>query len=214
MLRLFLVRHGQTAWNVEGKQQGYSDIPLDANGVLQAQQTAFRFSNELLTAVYSSDSARSLVTAETIASQHKTEICVDKRLRERNYGEWEGKSQDELRSQHKEAYQEYVSDPVLYCPTGGESGIDLFMRVSYFLSDLLEQHQNGSVVIVGHGGSLSVLLASLLNGTPATGMCFRLHNCSITESIVRTDGRRFLIHFNDISHLNPAPQLNLPPYLL
>ena len=90
MTEIWIVRHGQTDWNVEGRYQGQADRPLNAVGLAQAQQAAEQLRGRDFAAIYSSDLQRARVTAEIIAGQLGLPVQVDRRLREVNQGEWEG----------------------------------------------------------------------------------------------------------------------------
>ncbi|MCH8273958.1 MAG: histidine phosphatase family protein [Armatimonadetes bacterium] len=205
MLRLLLARHGQTEWNALRRNQGQADTPMDETGYRQARQLAAALAAEQIDAVYSSDLARCLETARPIAEAARIEPVADRRLQERDYGEWEGRTPDELEQEDPQALAAYRADPVLNGPTGGETGIDVFCRAGYFLTDLLKAHSEGVVVVVAHGGSIAALLAALLHGPPSTATCFRLQNCSVSEVVLEADGVRRFVRFNDISHLAPAP---------
>lgn len=202
MIRLLIVRHGQTAYNREFRNQGRADIELDEVGVEQAQCLANALAEFEPDAIYSSPLKRASATAEVIARAR--EVHLDPRLAERDYGSWEGKTRDEIALEDEESHTLYRADPVTSASGGGETGIDVFMRSVAFLHDLFARHEAGDIVVVTHGGSGSALIAALLNGSPATADCFRLSNCSVTEILV--DGpRRRLARFDDHSHLDSPP---------
>lgn len=205
MLRLFIVRHGQTSWNLSGRNQGRADIELDETGLAQAEEFANSFREEKIDLVYSSDAKRAAATAAALAKLLGIEVETDHRLRERDYGTWEGKTRAEIEAEDGKAYAEYKTDPATKRTGGAESGIEVFARAGYFLSDLLKQHEDGNYVIVTHGGTGSALIAALLHGSPATANCFRLSNCGITEFTIEKNGRRRLLRFNDCGHLSCAP---------
>jgi broad specificity phosphatase PhoE len=204
MLRLLIIRHGQTSWNLEGRNQGHADIELDETGIQQATEFANALREENVDTIYSSDMKRTIATAEVLSKSIKVPVLQDKRLRERDYGEWEGKTHEEIELQDPEKLKAYGSDPTLNAAGGAETGIDVFARVGYFLVDLLREKQDGTVAIVTHGGAGSALLAALIHGSPATASCFRLTNAGITEITIDKRGRRRLVRYNDPSHLNCA----------
>ena len=205
MLRLLIIRHGQTSWNLEGRNQGHADIELDETGLQQAKEFANALKEENVDTIYSSDMKRTMATAKALSKSIKVPVLQDKRLRERDYGEWEGKTHEEIEIEDPENLHAYRLDPTLRSSGGAETGIDVFARVGYFLVDLLREKQDGTVVIVTHGGAGSALIAALIHGTPATASCFRLTNCGITEVTIDSRGRRRLIRFNDPSHLACTP---------
>ena len=202
MLRVLIVRHGQTSYNKEFRNQGHADIELDEVGHAQAACLADTLSGEEIDAVYSSPLKRAHATAIAIAKG--ADVTVDKRIAERDYGRWEGKTRDEILETDAEAFGLYRTDPVIHTSGGVETGVEVFMRCVAFLADVFQKHEEGTVLIVTHGGSGSALIAALLHGSPATADCFRLSNCSITEVLIEGPRRR-LVRFDDHTHLDEAP---------
>src|SRR5881227_154431 len=96
-MRLYLVRHGQTSWNVEQRAQGHTDIPLDEEGLRQADMLGHSFASASVDRVLTSDLIRSVQTAEPIANYSGAPMHIDRRLRERSFGSWEGLPFDEFR---------------------------------------------------------------------------------------------------------------------
>ncbi|MEM4408827.1 MAG: histidine phosphatase family protein [Candidatus Caldarchaeum sp.] len=205
VLRLLLMRHGQTAWNAERKNQGQVDIPLDDIGVEQSRQLACAIASKSLTALFSSDLMRCVRTAEIVAEQAKTPVRMDPRLRERNYGDWEGKTPDEVLREDPDLLHAYRKDPTLVAPKNGETGLEVYCRTVSFLFDFLRTYQQGVFGIVAHGGTVATLLTALLGAPPSTSACFRIRNCSLTEFVIEPNGRRRLERFDDVQHLDPPP---------
>ena len=98
--RVFLLRHGQTAWNAEMRIQGQLDIPLDDTGLWQAQRLALALSGEHLDAVYSSDLQRARQTAAPLAAAAGLPVQLDPGLRERGFGSWEGHTYAEMEQRY------------------------------------------------------------------------------------------------------------------
>ena len=103
MTEIILARHGETDWNSGRRVQGHTDIPLNAAGVDQARALAEQLAGEPLTAVFSSDLSRALDTARAVADVHGLEVTVDPRLREKNFGTWEGLTDVEIAERFPEA---------------------------------------------------------------------------------------------------------------
>lgn len=200
MTRFVLLRHGQTAWNLERKNQGKEDIPLDETGHRQVEQTVAALAGASFDVVWSSPLRRAAQTAERFAEPTGCAVRVDARLAERSYGEWEGRTPEEIGA----PYEEYRRDRVLYRPPGGETGIEVFSRCVSFLYDAIRDAHR-SHLVVSHGGTIAFLTAALLQASPATAAALRLANCSLTEVVIVPDGRRVLVRFNDVSHLDPKP---------
>jgi len=166
MTRFCLVRHGQTAWNLEGRYQGQSDIPLNAAGLEQARELARTLQNVRFDAVYSSDLVRALETANTIIALHDhLQVHVDPRLREINQGEWEGVQIEEIRTQYAHLWQARQVDPVNLRPPGGETVGEVFQRMHSALDEIAGLYLGGNVLVVSHGLALATILC-FIQGFP------------------------------------------------
>lgn len=198
-MRLYLIRHGQTAWNAEGRAQGHADIPLDAHGEAQANAVGEAFRHIHLDAVLSSDLDRASNTAKPICTATGTPLLVDARLRERSMGVFEGQPFDAFRV-HLRAMatpdDPYHVDARL---EGGESARDVWDRLEGVVESHLAVHPR--LAVVSHGGTCSLLLARLLRGTPLTGRAFRFANGSITELSLNANGLWVMERYNDTAHL-------------
>src|SRR5579871_641611 len=119
MLRLYIVRHGETEWNRDGRVQGHTDVPLSGEGIEQARRVAERLSREPISAVWSSDLARALDTARAIAAPHDLEVHSTPLLRETMLGEWEGLTEPEIVARGDSArFQAWRRDPAVNRPPG------------------------------------------------------------------------------------------------
>lgn len=118
---MYLIRHGQTDWNDEGRYQGRTDSTLDAIGQAQAARLAAALSRALLTAVYTSALSRARATAEAIAAPHALPIIVVEQLGEVALGAWEGMTAAEIREQFgPDVLDRRLEDPH-FAPPGGET---------------------------------------------------------------------------------------------
>lgn len=151
MLELWLVRHGQTDWNIDGRIQGQSDVPLNAAGRAQAQALARELADVPFTAVYSSDLERARETAKIIAAPHCLPVKIDVRLREINQGEWEGLNLIDIRERYDWEYRHNQSYSPDFRPPGGESAREVAERVQAAIEDIHKEHPNGAVLVVTHG---------------------------------------------------------------
>ena len=133
---LYLVRHGQTDWNAEGRLQGHADRPLDTIGRIQAAAVAQRLASVRLEAIYASDLVRAVATARAIAAYHGLEVIRDPRMREVGYGEWEGNRIGELAQRYPMQVAGWRSDPPAYLPPGAESPHAVRQRVAGFLQEM------------------------------------------------------------------------------
>ena len=165
MIKLCLLRHGQTAWNQEGRWQGHADPPLNAAGLEQARLVAEELKSTCFAAIYSSDLQRARVTAEAVAIFHALPVKTDVRLRELNMGAWEGQLVADIPNLFPAAWAERQADPVESRPPGGESVRQLAQRVSQGMDAICQSNDSGQFLIVSHGLALAAFLC-LAQGHP------------------------------------------------
>jgi 2,3-bisphosphoglycerate-dependent phosphoglycerate mutase len=212
LLTLYLVRHGETAWNAQSRLQGQTDIPLSDNGRQQARLLGAHWAAGIpphFAACYASDLDRARETAQILldALPGSTPVLqTDTRLRERNFGVWEGLTPHERAVKFGEV-------DTRDCPEGGEFWEDVWARMLSFLEMLWEKYntQDASVLVVGHGGSLRCWLA-YADGLGAEDLRrYQLPNTSLsiitlqgnfTDSLEITQ-KRILLR-TDTTHLTPC----------
>jgi broad specificity phosphatase PhoE len=148
--RILLVRHGETDWNLNRRLQGHADRPLNETGREQAHGLAADLAEEQLEAVYSSDLSRASETARIVADARGLDVTMLPELRERHFGTWEGLTDEEIHERFPEAADGVLGD--------GESRDQLDRRVLGALSRIAEEHPNGTVLVVSHGGPLRAVL--------------------------------------------------------
>lgn len=161
MKRFCLVRHGQTDWNLAGRYQGQSDVPLNANGRAQARSLAELLRNQSFFAVYASHLQRAKETAEIIAADVNLTVLLDSRLAEVNQGEWEGQQIDTIKARYTGLWQQRSLDPVSVRPPGGETVAEVARRVHAALDDIADHHLAGPVLIVSHGLALATVICTV-----------------------------------------------------
>ena len=195
MRELWFIRHGQTDWNLNGRIQGTSDIPLNATGIAQAKTLRPRLARMSFDGIYSSDLDRAHTTCTTALPG--ADVVPDERLRELSFGILEGARWSELDEEQAEAAREWKVDPTTRRLPGGESYRDLMHRVEAFVAGLPEE---GRFVAFAHGGSiLSALYATVGQPNGATWR-MEIENCSVTR--LRFDERGVtVLCTNDCAHL-------------
>jgi len=181
MIRLFLVRHGQTAWSAERRYQGSTDIPLNETGLRQAEALARHFAAKGIAAIYSSDLQRALQTAAVIGQAAGLAVIPDARFRETSFGEWEGKTYMEMQQQWPRELAAWQRDPIANTPPGGESLADLLQRAASGLRAIEQKHQDQTVLVVAHGGVLRAALCSALDWPSPTFWRIELGSASFSE---------------------------------
>lgn len=172
-MKIYVTRHGQTDWNVQGKTQGRADIELNEVGIKQAKQTKEELKNIDIDLIICSPLKKAKKTAEIINEGRNIQIIFDNQIIERNFGEFEGKKIkfDEFwdynahpRYQRAETIQEIIS------------------RISNFLDKIKEEYKDKNVLLVTHGG-VSIAINCYFKGIPEDGKLINycLHNCEVQE---------------------------------
>ena len=157
--RICFVRHGETNWNAERRMQGHIDIPLNANGISQAE----RLANALIRVkhsfdvIYSSDLERALHTANAVARALSLDVQITPRLRERNVGKLQGLLLAEAPVLLPEIWQRHIARELDHDLGGGESIRTFHQRMQDILELFLNEHCGQSVLAVSHGGSLDMI---------------------------------------------------------
>lgn len=198
-MRLYLVRHGQTEWNANGRAQGHSDVELDSTGELQAKAVASALSVVPIDHIYASDLKRCMQTGSPLAEQMGLEIKAREDLRERTFGELEGAHYTDIRAFFTAESRVQGLEDYDIRPDNGESLRDVWNRLDKFQREV--ERSQGNIAIFGHGGALGVLLAKLIRSAVATSKSFRFENGAITELIYRPDGFWQLVRYADTTHL-------------
>jgi alpha-ribazole phosphatase len=162
MIRLLLVRHGQTAWSIEHRYQGKTDTALDEIGQRQAAALGRYFGNVAVDAIYSSTLRRAEQTAAAISSAASVPVSLDERLRETSFGLWEGLTYSEIKGRYPQELAAWQNDPMRHTPPQGENLQQLSTRVASFLRDLEQQHAGQTVVCVAHGGVVRAVICHAL----------------------------------------------------
>lgn len=186
MTTVYLIRHGEVAGN-SGEHRtfaGARDLPLTPRGAEQVQAIAARMKHEKLDAIYSSTLQRAWRTAEAIAKFQNLELTRLDAWREVDYGDWEGLSETEIERDYADLWRERVADPWNVSPPNGESYQTLWARLEPAWLDLINAHQGQSVAVVGHNGSLRVLLCQLLGAPPANARRLQIGNCALTKVVL------------------------------
>ncbi len=198
-VRLLLARHGQTSWNVEGRYQGSTDIPLNAHGLEQAAALAARLAAEPLDVIYSSPLQRAHQTAEAVAAYHGLPVHDDPRLQEIGFGSWEGITHQEAEVRDPGALRRWRRDPFAAMPPDGEAIADVEARIAALLRDLAA-HEGQTALLASHCAILQVLLCQALRMDLAGRWRFRLDPAALSELILDPNGNS-ISYINDRHHL-------------
>lgn len=196
MTEIWLIRHGETAWNAESRLQGQLDVPLSPKGIAQAFRVAERLKNSQLAfdALYTSDLSRALQTARPIAENLGLDLWLEPRLREIDVGKLQNKLHEEIKREFPDYYRAVSADPWNTPRPGGESMADVACRVEDFLHELPE----GRFIAVAHGGVIRAALKVVLGLEGLSWRRFHIQNTSITR-LTYPEGSALTV--GDVGHL-------------
>ncbi len=199
---VYLIRHGETEWNLNGRWQGHADVPLNAVGEHQAGLIARRLAAEgvVFDALYSSDLARAHQTARAISAALGVEVHLDRQLREIDLGTWSGLTYEEIRTTHPEEMALLAQGHDL--PRGGGESIGAMgQRVVTALEALVARHPGATLGVVSHGGCIRMLL-SHAEGYYGDGFKRFPHIGNTSLSIVQITQENWIpLLINDMAHL-------------
>jgi len=200
MTRFLMIRHGETAWNADGRIQGHTDVDLTEVGIEQARLAADRLRGEAIDAVYSSDLRRAYVTGEVIAEPHGLGVITTPLLREAYLSAWQGLTMQEVAARFPEDFERYRRDSVANRPAGAERLEDVIARCASFLEEATSAYPDGCVAVAAHGGAIRGILAAAFGVGPELYRCIRLDNGGLT--VLEMDhGRPLLVTLNDTCHM-------------
>lgn len=184
MTALLLARHGETDWNRNHRWQGHTGPPLNETGRRQARALAAQIDG--VEAVYSSDTERARKTAEIVAGRLGVTVSTDARLREVNFGDWEGLTRQEIDARYAGAFTrwEACERPL---PAGVEPDEDMAERVLEALHEIAEAHPDGRVLVVTSGGPIRAAEAHIeaIDQKTARRTLRTIENCSLIEVVIR-----------------------------
>ena len=172
-MKIYVTRHGQTDWNVQGKTQGRTDIELNEVGIEQAKQTKEALKNIDIDLIICSPLKRARKTAEIINEGRNIPIIFEEQIIERNFGEFEGE---------KIKFDEFWDYNLKPNYQRAETIKEIISRISNFLDKIKEEYKNKTVLLVKHGG-VSIAINCYFKGIPEDGKLINycLHNCEVQE---------------------------------
>jgi len=204
-VRITAVRHGETAWNVDTRIQGHTDIDLNPRGQWQAQRLGAALAASGLTHIYSSDLARAHHTAKAIAAHAGIAphaISLHQGLRERAFGVFEGCTYAEIEARWPQDALRWRQRLPDWAPQGGESPRQLRQRVADTVAHIAAQHPGAHIALVAHGGVLDMLYRIATGQEVDTVRTWALGNCAINRLLWTPEGLT-LVGWADTGHLEP-----------
>ena len=201
--RLYLLRHGVTESNRNGRYMGRSHEPLSGDGRWQARQLALRLAQVDLSAVYSSPLRRAQETAEIVAGSHRLPVETEPGFIELDLSRWAGLSAAEIEAKDPEAWHTWCDDPSRLALAGIEPFADLASRVKGAVDGLRRRHPNHSIAVVTHDGVVRMAVLQAMGLALTHYRSIPVDNTSIT--ILELGGvRPYLRALNDIGHLTDS----------
>ncbi|MBZ4417042.1 histidine phosphatase family protein [Myxococcus sp. RHSTA-1-4] len=197
---LILLRHGETEWNSTGRLQGHRDSALNPEGLRQADALAARLVSVSFSALYCSDLGRAVETARRIAARTGHAIVPDARLRERGLGILEGLTREEAGQRHPDVFAEYSAGAPDYVVAQGESTSQRLRHAVECLHELGNRHRGERIVVVTHGGVLSLLFRHSLGIPPEAPRTFSVLNAGWNQFDYH-EGSLRLVTWGDVTHL-------------
>ncbi|MBS4024815.1 MAG: alpha-ribazole phosphatase [Clostridia bacterium] len=199
-MKLYLIRHGETVWNVQSRYQGHTDVELSPKGHEQGKLVAKRLAKVKLDEVFASDLSRAYQTAKYIALWHQLEVKKAADLRELNFGVWEGLTFEEITQNYGDLAEKWYDNPIDLTIPEGEMFSQLELRVKLFIAHLLQNYQGKNVAVVSHGGTIRAIICSLLEIEFKKIWLFRQDNTCI--NIIEFFGKKPILSLlNDTHHL-------------
>lgn len=202
--RLYLIRHGQSAGNAEGRFGGHSPTPLSELGHQQARLTAAALAKEKIEAIYSSDLVRAVQTAKALSEMVDVPIIQTPAFRERNVGVLEGLTFNESKKRFPHDYYALVNRSVHHVITKGESYRQLLRRAVRELNRILQIHEGENIAIFSHTGTicfLTLYLIGAINQHTKQTPWLVTSNCGINRFEIRGQNNVRVLALNDTRHL-------------
>ncbi len=200
MMRLILVRHGQTEWNAGGRYQGQSNVALSELGRKQAECLAEHFPVQSLDAIYSSDLDRARETAECVGRKFGVSVCLEPSFRELSFGDWEGLTYQEISAHWPEQANKLFTAPDELAIPHGETFQALQKRALDKIYALYDKHVDQTIAVFAHGAINKTILAGLMHIPLHYLWSLRQDNTAV--NLLRLDDGYVMIEgINNVSHL-------------
>jgi probable phosphoglycerate mutase len=161
-LTLYFLRHGETQASLTGGYCGLLDVDLTHEGHQMAEDFAAACKSLPWAAVFCSPLRRSVDTARPLCAKVGLEMLRREGLTEISYGQWEGKTPEEVSRLFHDEYVSWLADPGWNAPTGGERGVDIARRSSMVLEEIEQTYPSGNILVVSHKATTRIILCSLL----------------------------------------------------
>lgn len=200
-MKVYLIRHGETEWNVQRRVQGALDSPLTQNGVQQAENAAKRLAEVDFAAAFASPQTRAYRTAACIAARHEgLTLAKEPCLREFSFGDWEGHLLDEMPKEEPALWNIYTKTPSAFTAPHGDCMIARVAEAKAFVDKLVQTYYGQNVLCVSHGYAIRIFLSAALGVPLESTRFFMPGNTSISIVEYRHPDLPQVRVFGDVSH--------------
>lgn len=200
-MNIYLVRHGQTDYNKNGRFQGTTDVDLNTLGLEQAGQIGKRLQSKRIDIIYASNLKRVAQTAAVISKYTNANIITREELREIDMGEWECLNYEQVKAKYASYYEEWSKHEGDMPYPGGECGADVEKRAMKVIGEIINQEYEESVIVTS-GGTIRVLLSSFMGLKLENRFLIDTDNCGLSVVRYDTQSEKYYIKcINDASHL-------------
>ena len=187
-MRFFIIRHGETEWNVQGRFQGQRDTELNERGLDQSRRAADYLAGHKFDAVVSSPLRRALSLAEIIAGNRGVKVDIVQEFKELHHGDWEGCISTEVRERWPQLLKTWHESPhMVVMPGEGGESLQMAQLRAATAADKLARGYSGDVCIVAHDAVIKVLICHFLDTPLSAFWRFQIANCSLTIVEVNKD---------------------------
>ena len=205
MTRLYLIRHGQTAWNKEERFRGRADVPLDEVGLAEARALARAFGEQGFDALYSSPLSRCLQTMEPLARLRQLEVRPLEGLVDIDFGAWQARPRAEVQAENPELYELWTTLPDKVTFPDGENLAQVRERALVEVARVHAEHSEGTVALCTHRVVCKLLVCGLLGIPDRLFWRIRQDATCVNLFEISPHGNATLIKLNDTHHAAGVP---------
>lgn len=199
---IMLIRHGETEWNILGKFQGSTDIPLSNEGIRQAFMLKERLKSDF-DYIFSSPLKRAYETAKILCNESGKQVSIAEEIREINFGEWEGLTVKGIAEKYPDIFNEWRNDKREGKFCGGDmSTLNASIRAKNCIMEIANKHKGKKIVIVAHGGIIKAGLIGIFEWDMRMYHKIALGNTCVNTITFNDDMKPALLGLNDTNHLD------------
>ena len=199
---IMLRRHGETEWNILGKFQGSTDIPLSNEGIRQAFMLKERLKSDF-DYIFSSPLKRAYETAKILCDESGKHVSIAEEIREINFGEWEGLTVKGIAEKYPDIFNEWRNDKREGKFCGGDmSTLNASIRAKNCIMEIANKHKGKKIVIVAHGGIIKAGLIGIFEWDMSMYHKIALGNTCVNTITFNDDMKPALLGLNDTNHLD------------